>query len=276
MDPYRVDREWKRYDGTAQRELFRSLRERFLLRHAAPSGRTLDLGSGPGRFTPWVGGPATARVAFDLSNVALGQLLAHWPEGEPHPDRVQGDGLRLPFRNGTFAEVALLGNTLGFAGDGAPQLLAAAAEALTRDGTLILESAPSAPTGSRYLRRLPRSALVRLLRAPIAAVRPRVEREPFVTDPAPDRTRHGFRPLAESELTDLLERVHLTVVEATAVAPALGNDPDRLTAIHADPRAWDHLLDLEEGLGGTEERRGAAAALLVAARRLGAPERGIK
>ena len=54
-----------------------------------------------------------------------------------------------------------------------------------------------------------------------------------------------------------------------AIAPALGPDAARISAVRSDPKAWLHLLELEEELGRSSERwPGAAAALLAAQRPL--------
>src|SRR5271170_1617127 len=79
VDGYRANREWQRYLGTAQRDLFRELRERFLARHSPSALRALDVGSGPGRFTARLGAiPASQRVAFDIGREMLQQLPEHW------------------------------------------------------------------------------------------------------------------------------------------------------------------------------------------------------
>jgi hypothetical protein len=57
------------------------------------------------------------------------------------------------------------------------------------------------------------------------------------------------------------------VLEAMAVAPALGFDPERIAAVRPVPRAWTHLLEVEEALGRIPERWEGAAAMMVALRR---------
>ena len=271
LDGYRAEREWNRYEGTAQRELFRSLRERFLDRHSVSNGWVLDVGSGPGRFTPRVGAPGCRRVAVDLSEAMLRALRGHWVGGLDQPRLARADAGQAPFRPGAFAEVAVLGNALGFAGTQALSLLEACADLVAPSGTLVVEVAPGIPTASRYLRRLPRSAMVRLLRAPVKAVLPRVVREGFAAAERPDRSRHGFRPIGELELTGRLGALGFTVLESSAVAVALGDDPERLEAVRADPVAWAHHLDLEEQLGHAPTRPSEPAALLVAAFRSAGP-----
>jgi SAM-dependent methyltransferase len=267
VDEYRVGREWRRYEGTAQRELFRSLRDRFLRRNAASSGWVLDLGSGPGRFTPLVGAGEARRVAMELAMPMLDGLRTHWPAGLDRPELVLADGREMPFRPRSFSEVAVLGNAIGFAGEDAFRLLETAAERVGPGGRLLVETAPGPGTASRYLRRLPSGAMVRLLRAPTAAVAPRVTREGFEVLEREDKTRHGFRPVSESELTDRLTESGFVVREAISIAPALGDFPERVEDVRAEPGAWERLLLLEERLGALPVARREAAALLVAAER---------
>ncbi len=269
LDRYRVDREWNRYEGTAQRELFRTLRERFLARHAADHGWVVDIGSGSGRFTPRLGGPGCRTVAVDLSAEMLRAVPDHWPADLDRPERVRADGRRPPVRSGSTAAVAILGNAVGFAGADALELLGQCADLVAVGGRILIEAAPGPGTTARYLHRLPPGAVRRLLHAPLGAVAPRVLREGFVTRESEDRTRHGFRPLSFRAISARLGTVGFAVAEATAVAPALGAEPDRLEEIRADPVAWGRLLDLEERLGASPLVRDRASALLVAAVRPG-------
>ncbi len=269
LDPYRVDREWKRYEGTPQRDLFRILRERFLDRHARRGGWVLEVGPGPGRFTPRIGTSATRRVLLDLSPRALAAIPERWSRRseEPVPNLVVGDAARPPFPPGGFELVVLLGNILGFAGEGAGGLLDRGLELVAPGGTVLLEVVAAGGERSRYLARLPPGAVGRLLRAPPGALTPRVAREGF--EPiAPDRPEGStFRRLREEELARALDRGGFEVQEALAVAPALGWDPERVARVAADPKAFARLVELEEGLGRSPDRRSAAAALLLAARR---------
>lgn len=265
LDRYRVEREWSRYEGTAQRELFRTLRERFLARHAGAVGRVIDVGSGAGRFTPRMGGPESRRIAVDLSAEMLRAIPDHWPPELDLPDRVRADGRFPPFRPGLAAEVGLLGNAIGFAGDDAMNILHRSAELVAPGGRLLLETAPGPGTTSRYLHRLPSGAVRRLLHAPLGAVAPRVLKEGFVRLASPDRTRHGFRPVSYRTLASALAKDGLGIAEAIAVAPSLGAEPEVVESIRGDPVAWDRLLALEERTGAAPMVREPAAALLVAA-----------
>jgi SAM-dependent methyltransferase len=272
LEPARAEREWLRYQGTAQRRLFRDLRERFLARHAGDGTWSLDVGSGPGRFTALVGHPADRHVALDLSRsmLAEGQREANGPAGAGRLEPVVGDALQPPFAEGRFGTVALLGNSLGFEGPKGPRLLAAAEALVQPGGLLMVEIAPGPGERSRYLGRLPAGAVRRLVAAPPAAVALRVRREGFVAEPV--RHRSGsFRRWAAPELRARWATNGWELRETVAVAPALGPDAARLEAIAQDARSWARLLELEELLGREPGRWRRAAAVLVAARRARVP-----
>ncbi|MGP8109207.1 MAG: class I SAM-dependent methyltransferase [Thermoplasmata archaeon] len=274
-DPYRADREWQRYEGTPQRDLFRQLRIRFLRRHAVDGGWAIDVGSGPGRFTPFLGGPSSRRVALDLSRAMLDEiprrLDTHSPETVGSIDRVRADSVQPPFPPRTFREVAVLGNTLGFAGEKSPGILTACEALVAPGGTLILEIAPGPGEISRYLGRLPPRAVGRLLEAPPKAVIPRIDREGFLTE----RPRHegrSFRRWGALEVIRRWKPLGWEAVEVLSVAPVLGPDNACAEAVAREPRAWNHLLEIEEFVGRREERWTTAAAVLLAAQR--APLKG--
>lgn len=269
-DAYRARREWLRYEGTGQRDLFRELRARFLARHAVAEGWALDVGSGPGRFLPWVGGPRARRVALDVSREMLGLLAGAWRDGgggEAVPDRVLGNAVRPPLARGVWAEVAVLGNTLGFAGRFAGSLLEETQQLVAPGGVLLVELAPSSGERSQYLAHLPPTALARLFRAPLAAILGRLDREPFRPEAPRHATPRTFRRFTVAELEDRWRVRGWEVRETMAVAPALGPDPARVSAVRRDPKSWARLLDLEEEVGHRPERWPGAAAVLVAARR---------
>ncbi|MGA8604400.1 MAG: class I SAM-dependent methyltransferase [Thermoplasmata archaeon] len=269
LDSYRARREWLRYEGTAQRDLFRELRERFLLRHSAGEGWVLDIGSGPGRFLPFVGRDESNRVALDLSREMLKRIPDVWVNSGrkgPVPSRVLGDALRPPLEPGHWAEVVALGNPLGFAGPEADRLLETMEDLVRPGGSLLLEVAPSSGERSRYLGRLPPSSLSRFLRAPVPAVLARLDREGFRPEPSRKVTEGSFRRFPPLELHERWRRSGWEVIESMAVAPALGADPRRSAAVRSDHQAWSHLLDLEEQVGRRRERWSGAAAVLLCAR----------
>lgn len=269
-DSYRARREWLRYEGTGQRDLYRELRERFLARHAVDGGWVLDLGSGPGRFLPFAGRAGSRRVALDISREMLDLLPDAWATSgcpSPSPDRVRGDALHPPFERGRWSEVIVFGNTLGFAGKGGDQLFDEAEQLVSPEGTLVIEIAPAPGERSRYLARLPPSSVARLLRSPTRAVLGRLDREGFRSEPPRHATGESFRRFSVPELKDRLSRTGFEVIETVAVAPGLGPDAERIAAVRADAKAWPHLLELEEEVGRRPERWAGAAAVLLSARR---------
>ncbi|MFZ0892070.1 MAG: methyltransferase domain-containing protein [Thermoplasmata archaeon] len=268
LDRYRVEREWRRYEGTPQRDLFRELRSRFLDRHRALGPRTLDVGPGPGRFSAGVGSSTATHVLADLSLEMLRYARGHLGKGERagRYDYIRADGIRVPFPPHRFSEVVALGNTLGFAEESASRLLESLAECVAASGTLILEIAPSSGERSRYLRRLPARAVGRLFEAPVSVIQSRIEREGFDPVPSDPGDRHRFRRLKSEEIREWMTDSGLTVEESLAVAPASGLESDRIQAVQKNPKAWAHLIELEERLGRIPARQLSAAAVLVAAR----------
>jgi SAM-dependent methyltransferase len=267
-DAYRAEREWLRLQGTAQRDLFRELRQRFLSRHPGVGPWVLDAGSGPGRFTASIGPRGSRRVAADVGRRVLEQLLRHWippPLGPAPPDRVRADLVGPPFAPRSFGTVAALGNLLGFAGEHSDALREQLIGLLAPGATLIVEVAPGPGERSRYLGRLPPGAVARLLRAPVPAVRARVAREGFVPERPRKRTEGSFRRIDPVDLSAWLEGRGLAIREMLAVAPVLGADPERIGAVGRDPRAWDRLLEVEELVGRDPARWPHAAAVLLAA-----------
>ncbi|MCI4358268.1 MAG: class I SAM-dependent methyltransferase [Thermoplasmata archaeon] len=273
LDRYRVEREWRRYEGTPQRDLFRQLRERFLQRNARRSGRALEVGPGPGRFSPWVGIDPGKRVLLDLSEAALGYVRDRWAarSSAPVPALVRGDGVRPPLARGRFELVVALGNPLGFAGPQSERLLSECSALLAPGGILVLEAVAGTGARSRYLKRLPPKAVGRLMLAPPNALQARIEREGFEPILAPTRPHHGFRRFTEGDLRAEFQRAGVEWAESLAVAPLLGADPDRVREVSRDPRAWKNLLELEERFGRQVEHREVAASLLVAGVRAQAP-----
>jgi len=266
VDAYRAHREWLRYEGTGQRDLYRQLRERFLLRHASGPGWVLDLGSGPGRFLPFVGQEESRRVALDLSREMLALVPDAWTaSGAPGamPDRVLGNALRAPFVRGRWAEVIAIGNMLGFAGREAEPMLGEAEDLVAPGGKLVIEIAPGPGERSKYLARLPPKSAARLLRAPKRVVLARLDREGFRTEEFRRAPRDTFRRFSVAELENRYRRKGWSVADVESVAPLLGPDSARAAAVRTDDKAWWRLLELEEEVGRRPERWPEAAAVLL-------------
>ncbi|MFZ0829848.1 MAG: class I SAM-dependent methyltransferase [Thermoplasmata archaeon] len=268
-DDYRVDREWQRYEGSPLRDLYRELRERFLARHRPfHPGRSLEIGPGPGRFTRRIGHSDDRVTLLELSRAMLERVRADSPRNARFEfDLVQGDAVAPPFRPMRFHRVAMLGNVLGFAERDAPELLKRACALVAPGGRLLIEFVAGGGERSKYLHRLPTGAIARLFAAPVRALQPRVLREGFEPVRERDTGARRFRRFATADVQARLRAAGFEIKETVAVAPCLGNDASRLTAIRAAPRAWGHLLELEEAIGREPNRQSDAAALLVAAER---------
>lgn len=271
-DSYRVRREWLRYEGTAQRDLFRELRARFLFRHAKSEGWVVDLGSGPGRFLPEVGQGSSRRVALDISREMLRTVPWMWPSlagarTVPTPDLVLADALHPPLERGRWSEVVAFGNTAGFAGPRAFDLLAEAEDLLAPDGVLLLEIAPGPGERSRYLARLPPTSVARFLSAPQKAVLNRLDREGFRKEPTRREGSTSFHRFTVEELEARWSAKGWHIVETIAVAPLLGPDAERVAAVRALEKSWKGLLQLEEVVGRRPERWSDASAVLISVQR---------
>jgi ubiquinone/menaquinone biosynthesis C-methylase UbiE len=251
-----VDREWRRYSGDAWRVLVRELRDRFLARHLRKgSGWVLELGPGPGRFTPTVLESGARVVATDLSLPMLRAL--HRRRSIRDSSRrlrgVRAAGEHLPFRDRTFRAAVLYGNILGFAAGDGPRLLSELSRVVKPGGVLILDvSSPIAATTEFLSLGARRRFLLRILRDPeyyliswIARSKDR-SHQPY----APGRMafwEFDFYtvPAAESALAVAGFRSF----DRMAIAP-IGAFRDRLTAIaRRDRTAWKNLLRLEESVG---------------------------
>ncbi|MCI4365722.1 MAG: class I SAM-dependent methyltransferase [Thermoplasmata archaeon] len=219
------------------------------------------MGSGPGRFLRHVGRPHAERVALDLSPEMLLQVERTGPNS---PHLVRGDGGAPPFCRAGFAEVAVLGNALGFSGDVAEDFLVTVSDLVAPGGFLLLEVVAGAGERSRYLTRLPPGAVARLLRAPVAALVPRVAREGYVAEPRRRKEEGTFCRFDPKKLGASFLAKGWGLRETLAIAPALGADPESLEAVRPDAKAWDHLLEFEELVGRQPERWPRAAAVLLA------------
>jgi SAM-dependent methyltransferase len=217
-----------------------------------------------------VGAEGSSRVLLDLSLEMLRTARRRMAERATPTiaaEYIRGDGIRPPFQGGRFAQVVLLGNSVGFAADQAEALLRSSAGLLAPGAKLLIETVAGAGEMSRYLHRLPPGAVGRLFAAPPRAVLPRVLFEGFTPRGAREGNPKPFRRFGSQELVDLLSGMNLQIVDQLAVAPALGHEPERLVPIRQSDASWRHLLEVEEQLGRLPARIERASALLVAAER---------
>ena len=226
------------------------------MRHLSKGpGWVLELGPGPGRFTPTVLASGARVVAVDLSRpmlLALGRRQ-RFPSASFRLRRVRGAGEHLPFRPGAFRAAVVYGNILGFSAGGGDQLLAELARVVAPGGVLILDvSSPVAAITEFFSAAARRRFLLRILRDPeyyLFSVHTNLRdrsHQPY----APERMatwEFDFYTVAgaESALTDAGFRP----IDRMAVG-AIGAFRDRIAAIaHREGAAWKNLLEIEEVVG---------------------------
>jgi SAM-dependent methyltransferase len=251
-----VDRERRRYSGEAWRVLVRELRDRFLVRHLPKGGGwVLELGPGPGRFTPTILSSGARVVAVDLSLAMLRALHRRKPvrAQSRRLAKVRAAGEFLPFRDGAFRGAVLYGNILGFSARDGRWLLSEVARVVRPGGTLIIDV--SSPVGAtteflengarrRFLLRVLRDPEYYLLNAVIGSGA-RVH-SPF----APERWAFWeFDFYTVPAAQKALSAAGFRTIDRMAVGP-IGAFRERLTAIaRRDRRAWRNLVELEERVG---------------------------
>jgi len=252
----RVQQEWQRYGRSAWRVLAFELRRRYLEQHLPKGkGRVLELGPGPGRFTPDVLASGAQVVAVDISGPMLRALgrRTRGARGSALLRRVRAAGEVLPFRDGSFRAAVAYGNILGFSGRGGDRLLAELARVVRPGGTLVLDVGSPVGSATEFLESAARQRfLLRILRDPEYYFVNHVLRsggrghQPY----APERMGYfefDFYTVPAAERA--LRRAGFRVVYRMALAP-IGAFRDRLTTLaQRDPRAWRNLIELEEQVG---------------------------
>lgn len=251
-----VHREWRRYTGPAWRILVRELRDRFLEQHLPKgAGWVLELGPGPGRFTPTVLRSGARVVAADLSLPMLHSLGRRVPAraGTVRLRRVRAAGEGLPFRDGAFRGAVAYGNILGFAGADGGTLVRELSRVVRPGGTLVLDVASPVGSATEFLALAARRGFLRrVLRNPdyyfLSEVLGAKERahQPY----APKQMGYfefDFFTVRAAEA--LLADAGFRLVDRMALG-AMGAFRERLTAVaRRDRRAWRTLLELEERVG---------------------------
>jgi len=271
-----VRREWRRYTASPNRALRGELRARFLRRYLPRrKGWVLELGPGPGRFTPTIAASGGTVVAVDLSRPML-----EWARQRAKPISarlrwVRGAGERLPILAGTFGTAVVYGNILGFAGREGPRLLAELARVLRPGGRLILDvAAPVSATqeflvvGSqrRFLRRVLRDPRRYLLEAVLTHGHQHYD---------PERMAFfEFDFYTVERATRELEKAGFRIIDRMAVGVVAAYQERLAASARREPRTWENLLRLEERVGRRSGVLETGDGFVVVAVRSRKPSRG--
>ncbi len=266
LDRYRAEREWRRYEGNALRDLFRELRRRFLVRNFVARGWVIDAGCGPGRFTAFDRSEGVRWAAFDVSSEMLrtARRFGRGHGGSGEVDWIRADARFPPFRTDAASTVIALGNLIGFLEGSGRSALVELARLVEPHGRLLLEIAPGPGTYSVYLHRLPDGVLARRLRGSADYVVERAVREGFVPAPFRRSRPSSFVRYSLDELRAIVEPLGFELLEALSVAPALGRSAERLERLRNDDAVWNRLVSVEEVLGREPGTWPNAAAVLAA------------
>lgn len=238
---YQVAREWRRYEGTPQRELLRRVREQFLERGLGTLGGDhrprLEIGPGPGRFSPQLARFAGTLLLADASRAMLleaRRTMAQMRVPRSSSSPIQADARWLPARKGTFSAVTVLGNVVGFAGRDAVRLLREATDAVAPGGILVLETFAPVTAIPKTLCQLSTRDWARLLEEDHALALGRLLEGGFRTlpgNPGREGKTSQFRFLSGSVLESEMIRSGLDRTDQLVAAPLSGGDPDLVARI---------------------------------------------
>jgi SAM-dependent methyltransferase len=258
---YESQREWRRYEGTPQRELLRTVRERFLQRALgevrAGRGLVVEVGPGPGRFTPLLEASADRLVLLDLSRRMLDESLGRSGRerrgGRP-ADGVLGDAARVPLRGEIARVVVALGNIVGFAGDRSLGALQEVAGLVAPGGVLVVETVAHRTGTPKFLRHTRPEAWPALLRQdPTRHLARQLAAglDPCASAPSSGGVEGGdFQFLAADAVVRFLNREGFEIRDQMIAAPLTGGDPDLVGSIIAQHRGHlGPLLRWEECAG---------------------------
>ncbi len=265
-----VAREWRRHEGEPWRVLRRTLRERFLERNLkGRRGTLLELGPGPGRFTPILRArPRHRVVAVDLSRRVLQAARRRNPPSAAlsRVEWLHGMGEALPLRSRSVDSAVALGNIVSFASTDAPLLLGEIARVLRPNGLFVADFATAVGATQEFLRgAAEHRALGQVLRNRKFYLVDQVLEtgfQPF----APHRGgRWEFKFYTVEEASKVLIRAGFQVREAMSIAPIARMDNRLVSAARRDARAWEALLQLEEQVGLRPGVRESGDGFLIAA-----------
>lgn len=250
----RVSGEWNRYSGEPRRVLHRTLRERFLRTHLkGVKGTVLELGPGPGRFTPLLRRIRRVRVvAVDLSRASLtsARRRARRPSNLAPVDWIEGAGEHLPLAARSVDAAVVFGNIVCFAGIEGPALLKELARVTKRHGKLLIDfSSPVSATQEFFRSAAVHRFLPRVLRRPRFYFVDKVLEDGFQPY---DPSRLGnweFRFYTADEAREGLRRAGFRVLDVMSVAPVTVHDDRIAGSALRSTRTWESLLRIEERAG---------------------------
>lgn len=215
----------------------------------------LELGSGPGRFTPTVLSARARVVAVDLS-VPMLRALRRRRTIRTQSARlrcVRAAGEHLPFRDGAFRATVALGNILGFSSSDGPRLVSEIARVTEPGGLLVLDIASPVGATSEFLATAAkRRLLLKILRNPGYYFLNEIVRDAERTRQPYAPKRWGFYEFdfyTPAGADEVLSAAGFRPIDRMAIAP-VGAYRNRLTTIaRRDRTAWRNLLALEERSG---------------------------
>ncbi len=277
-DRYRARREWFRYEGTPQRDLLRRVRESFLSTTLRRSGRrsplTLEVGPGPGRFTPILSQRSDRLVLLDASIAMLReghQRRAKKPfDPRCRVGEVVADAGMLPLTTEISACTVALGNVLGFAGSRAPQVFDELVRSLGRRGVLVVETASPILGMPSFTRGCTPRDWRRMVSQPPASLLPSLLRQGFskVIPPASRyREEDTFQFLDPQEIRDWISDAGLSIEDQMVAAPMTGGSPELVADVtHGRQDALERLVEWELFAGRRKELLMQGGHTLTAAR----------
>ena len=268
-----VGREWRRHEGEPWRVLRRVLRERFLEAHlAARRGVVLELGPGPGRFTPILAaGGRRSVLAIDLSRPVLESARRRLAReaARRSVEWLQGAGELLPLRDASVGSAVALGNIVSFAAHDGQLLLRELARVSRPGATLVADFATPVGAVQEFFHVAARRRfLPRILRDPRYFLVDRVLDTGFQPYAPARLTRWEFRFYTLEEARRSLARAGFRVIDAMSVAPVTRMDNAIAAVARRDPRTWDALLRTEEKVGRRPGVFESGDGFLVAATRI--------
>ncbi|MCI4346219.1 MAG: class I SAM-dependent methyltransferase [Thermoplasmata archaeon] len=231
----------------------------------------LELGPGPGRFTPLLRRGKDRRVVLvDLSRESLlaGRRRARRGPLRTPTDWVHGAGERLPLRSRSVDAAVVLGNVISFAATDGPVLLRELHRVLKSGGRLIADFGSPAAAVQEFLRRGARHRfLPRVLRRPgyyLISTVLATGKQPL----APARwARWEFQFYTAQTARAALARAGFVVRDLLSVAPISASQDRVLEIARRETRTWRALLELEERVGRRDGVLEAGNGFIVAARR---------